>query len=144
MLRALIDTSVLFTAAYKRDNSHDTALPVLHGIDNGTLSEAAVLDYTLAETFNGLTTRAGHDAAVGLPDRIEETACSHMNSLTIDAFATGKSLFRQHKPLSVVDACIIAYIQTEGLGCLYAFDDDFDAVEDVYRLDTATNQYDPS
>jgi hypothetical protein len=32
----------------------------------------------------------------------------------------------------------------EGLGHLYAFDDDFDAVEDLHRLDTATNPYDPN
>jgi hypothetical protein len=32
---------------------------------------------------------------------------------------------------------------TEGLGYLYAFDDDFEPVEDVYRLDKATNPYDP-
>lgn len=34
-------------------------------------------------------------------------------------------------------------MQTEGLGYRYAFDDDFDAVEDVYRLETATNPHDP-
>ncbi len=32
-------------------------------------------------------------------------------------------------------------MQTEGLGYLYAFDDDFDATSDVYRLDTAINPY---
>jgi predicted nucleic acid-binding protein len=32
-------------------------------------------------------------------------------------------------------------MQTEGLGYLYAFDGDFDAAEDVFRLDTATNHY---
>ncbi|ACV49346.1 PIN domain-containing protein [Halomicrobium mukohataei] len=144
MPRALIDTSVLFAAAYKRDNSHDGALPVLQGIDTGTLPEAVVLDYVLAETLNGLTTHAGHDAAVDLLDRIEENARFHIDTLTIDALATGKSLFRQHEPLSFVDACIVAYMQTEGLGYLYAFDDDFDAVEDVYRLETATNPYDPN
>jgi len=144
MPRALIDTSVLFAAAYKRDNSHDTALPVLRGIDNGTLPEAVVFDYVLAETLNGLTTHAGHDAAVDLLERIEENACFHIDSLTTDALATGKALFRQHEPLSFVDACIVAYMKTEGLGYLYAFDDDFDAVEDVYRLDTATNPYNPN
>jgi hypothetical protein len=144
MPRALIDTSVLFAAAYKRDNSHDVALQVLHGIDNGTLPEAVVLDYVLAETLNGLTTHAGHDAAVDFLDRIEENARFHIDSLTTDALATGKSLFRQHEPLSFVDACIVAYMHTEGLGYLYAFDDDFDAVEDVYRLETATNPYDPN
>jgi hypothetical protein len=144
MPRALIDTSVLFAAAYKRDHSHDAALPVLHGIDTGTLPEAVVLDYVLAETLNGLTTHAGHDAAVDLLDRIEENAHFHIDSLTTTALATGKALFRQHEPLSFVDACIVAYMQTEGLGYLYAFDDDFDAVEDVYRLESATDPYGPN
>jgi predicted nucleic acid-binding protein len=144
MPRALIDTTVLFAAAYRRDSSHDTALPVIRGVDTGSLPEAVVLEYVLAETLNGLTTHAGHEAAVDLLNRIEENARFHIESLSTDAFATGKSLFRQHEPLSFVDACIIAYMQTEGLGYLYAFDDDFDAVDDIYRLDTATNPYDPS
>ena len=144
MPRALIDTTVLFGAAYRRDSSHDTALPVIRGVDTGSLPEAVVLEYVLAETLNGLTIHAGHEAAVDLLDRIEENARFHIESLSTDAFATGKSLFRQHEPLSFVDACIIAYMQTEGLGYLYAFDDDFDAVDDIYRLDTATNPYDPS
>jgi len=90
MPRALIDTTVLFAAAYTRDSSHDAALPVLRGIDDGTLPEAVVLDYVLAETLNGLTTHAGHDAAVDLLDRIEENARFHIDSLNTDAFATGK------------------------------------------------------
>jgi len=144
MPRALVDTTVLFAAAYRRDGAHDAGLPVLQGIDDGTLPEAVVLDYVLAETLNGLTTHAGHDAAVDLLDRIEENARFHVDSLTADALATGKALFRRHEPLSFVDAAIVAYMHTEGLGYVYAFDDDFDAVEDVYRLDTATNPSDPN
>ena len=90
-----------------------------------------------------LITHAGHDAAVDLLDRIEENARFHIDSLNMDALATGKALFRQHKPLSFVDTCIIACMQTEGLGYLYAFDDDFDAADDVYRLNAATDPYDP-
>lgn len=144
MPRALIDTSVLFAAAYRRDRSNDEALPILRGIDDGSLPEAVILDYVLAETLNGLTTHAGHDAAVDLLDRIEENARFHIDFLSRDAFVTAKALFRRHRPLSFVDTCIVAYMQTEGLGYLYAFDNDFDAVEDVYRLDTATNPYDPN
>jgi len=84
----------------------------------------------LAETLDGLTTHAGHDAAVDLLDRIEENARFHVDSLTADALATGKALFRRHEPLSFVDAAIVAYMHTEGLGYVYAFDDDFDAVEE--------------
>ncbi|WP_257298070.1 PIN domain-containing protein [Haloarchaeobius sp. FL176] len=144
MPRALLDTSVLFAAAYRRDSAHDDALPILRGIDDGSLPEGVVLDYVLAETLNGLTTHAGHDAAVDLLDRIEENTRFHIDSLNGDALATGKALFRQQQPLSFVDACLVGYMRTEGLGYLYAFDDDFDAVDEMYRLDTATDPYDPN
>lgn len=141
MPRALVDTSVLFAAAYRRDGAHEDALPILQGIDAAELPEAVILDYVLAETLNGLTTHAGHEAAIDFLDRIEENTRFHIDSLTGDAFATGKALFRQYERFSFVDACIVAYMQTEGLGYLYAFDDDFDAATDVYRLNTATNPY---
>ena len=143
MPRALLDTTVLFAAAYRRDSSHGEALSILQGIDEGSLPKAVVLDYVLAETLNGLVTHAGHESAVDFLDRIEENARFDIDSLNADAFATGKALFRRHRPLSLVDACIIAYMQTEELAYLYAFDDDFDAVEDIYRLDSTTKPYDP-
>jgi predicted nucleic acid-binding protein len=143
MPRALVDTTVLFAAAYRRDSSHERAIPILRGIDAGRLPEAVVLDYVLAETLNGLLTHAGHEQGVDLLDRIEENARFHIESLGTDALATGKALFRRHEPLSFVDASIVAYMQREGLGYLYAFDDDFDAADGVYRLDTASDPYDP-
>lgn len=143
MPRALVDTTVLFAAAYQQDSEHTNALPILSGIDAADLPEAVVLDYVLAETLNGLTTHAGHTAAVDFLDRVEENTRFHIESLTADAFATAKALFRQYERFSLVDACILAYMQTEGFGYLYAFDDDFDAAPDVYRLTTATNPYHP-
>ena len=143
MPRALVDTTVLFAAAYRRDSAHNDGLSILQGIDTADLPEAVVLDYVLAETLNGLTTHAGHESAVDFLDRIEENTRFHVDSLTTDAVATGKALFRQYERFSFVDACIVAYMQTEGLGYLYAFDDDFDAATDVYRLDSVTNPYHP-
>jgi hypothetical protein len=143
MPRALVDTTVLFAAAYRRDAAHDDALPILTGIDAADLPEAVILDYVLAETLNGLTTHAGHDAAVDFLDRVEENARFHIDSLNADELATTKALFRQYERFSFVDASIVAYMQAEDLGYLYAFDDDFDAAADVYRLDTATDPYQP-
>jgi hypothetical protein len=143
MPRALVDTTVLFAAAYRRDDAHDDALPILRGIDAADLPEAVVLDYVLAETLNGLTTHAGHDAATDFLDRIEANARFHVHTPSRDAFRTGKALFRRYERLSFVDACVVAHMQTEGLGYLYAFDDDFDAVEGVHRLDTAVDPYRP-
>jgi hypothetical protein len=143
MPRALVDTTVLFAAAYRRDGRHEDALPILRGIDAADLPEAVILDYVLAETLNGLTTHAGHDAATDFLARIEENTRFHVDSLTADAFATGKAIFRRYEQFSFVDACLVAYMETEGLGYLYGFDDDFDAAEDVYRLETATDPYQP-
>jgi predicted nucleic acid-binding protein len=143
MPRALVDTTVLFAAAYRRDAAHEAALPLLRGVDDGTLPEAVIIEYVLAETVNGLTTHAGHDAATDFLDRLEENARFHIDALTADAFAAAKAIFRQHERFSFVDAAIVAYMTAEGLGYLYAFDDDFDAADDVYRLDTATNPYQP-
>jgi hypothetical protein len=143
MARALLDTSVLFAAAYRRDETHERARPILTGVDDGRLPEAVVLDYVLAETLNGLTTHAGHEAAVDLLDRIEANTRFHVDSLSADGFSTGKALFRQHAPLSLVDACIVAHLRTAGLEYLYAFDDDFDAADGLTRLTTPTNPYEP-
>jgi predicted nucleic acid-binding protein len=143
MPRALVDTTVLFAGAYRRDDAHEDGLSVLRGIDTAALPEAVVLEYVLAETLNGLTTHAGHEAATDFLDRIEENTRFHVESITADEFATAKALFRQYERFSFVDAAIVAYMQAEGLGYLYAFDDDFDAAADVYRLDSATNPYHP-
>lgn len=143
MPRALVDTSVLFAAAYRRDEYHEDAMPILRGFDDESLPEAVVLDYVLAETLNGLAVQAGHDAAVEFLNRLEENARFHLVSLTNDGLATAKAQFRTHAPFSFVDACVVAHMQIEGLGYLYAFDDDFDAIDDVYRLDTATDPYEP-
>jgi len=144
MPRALLETSVLFAAADSRDGAHDDALPVLRGVDDGSLPEAVGLDFVLAETRNGLTTHSGHDAAVDLLDRIEENARFTVASLTPDGFATGNALFRQHRAFSLVDASIVAFAQSEGIEYLYSSDDDVDAADGVSRLATPTNPYDPT
>ena len=94
MPRAVLDTTVLFAAAYRRDAAHRDGLAVLRGIDDGSLPEGVVLDYVLAETLNGLTTHAGHEAAVDFLGRIEENARLHVDALTADGFATGKALLK--------------------------------------------------
>jgi len=143
MPRALLDTSMLFAAAYQHDDAHEIALPILQGVDDGKLPEGVVLDYVLAETLNGLGAHAGQNAAVDFLDRLEENERFHVETLARDTRATAKALFRQHGPLSFVDAAIVAYMRDDGLGYIYALDDDFDGPSEVYRLDTATNPYDP-
>ena len=143
MPHALLDTTVLFAAAYRRDANHDAGLPILRGIDNGSLPQVIVLDYVLAETLNGLVTNSGNDAAVDLLDRIERNDRFQIATFTADELSAGKSLFRRYDSLSFVDSCIAAYMQAESISYLYAFDDDFDVLDGVRRLDTTVNPYEP-
>jgi predicted nucleic acid-binding protein len=143
MPRALVDTSVLFAALYRRDTDHGRGLEILKAADDGSIPELVLLDYVLAETINGLTTHTSHEAAVDFLARVEENSRFHVDRPTNSGLATAKARFRQHAPFSFVDAAIVGYMETAGLEYLYAFDDDFDAAEPVTRLDMPTNPYSP-
>ena len=71
MARALVDTTVLFAAAYRRDSAHEDALPILRGINSGSLPEA-----------------------VDMLDRIEENIRFHVESLTADQFDAADGVVR--------------------------------------------------
>lgn len=143
MQRALIDTSVLFAAGYRRDAAHQDGLAILRGMDDGNLPEAVVLDYVLAETLNGLTVKAGHENATDFLHRIDTNERFHVERLSADSLATAKSLFERHQALSFVDACIVALGRERETSYLYAFDDDFDHLAGVERLDTAVDPFAP-
>lgn len=136
MQLALLDTSVLFGATYRRDSTREDAEPILRGVDDGTLPEAVVIDYVLAETLNSLTNKAGHDAAVDFLRRVESNVRFNVETITRDTFAAAKAEFRRHEPFSFVDACLVAHARATDLTYLYSFDDDFEAVDGITRLET--------
>ncbi|WP_269845484.1 PIN domain-containing protein [Halopenitus persicus] len=50
-------------------------------------------------------------------------------------------LFEMHDGLSFGDATIAAYMEREDLEYLYSFDDDFDAIDRITRLETPNNPF---
>ena len=54
-------------------------------------------------------------------------------------FTAAQALFREDSDLSFVDATLAAFLHREGLEYRYSFDDDFDAIDGVTRLETADN-----
>lgn len=143
MQRVLVDTSVLYAAAYGRDENHDRGLAILQGFDAGELPEPVVLDFVLAETLNGLTIHAGHDAAVDFLDRIEANERFHVERPAAHVLAAAKDHFRAHARLSFVDAVLLASARRSDLRYCYAFDDDFDGFDGLDRLDAAVDPYSP-
>jgi len=142
MAHAVLDTNVLFASASARDRHHDRALEIVRGIDHGDFPETVVSNYVLAETLNLTREKLGPEAANALLDRLLEGAHFELvHAPTVD-FNAAQALFRRYDELSFVDATIVAYIEREGSEYLYSFDDDFDAVEELTRLDTAVNPFD--
>ncbi len=141
MPEAVVDTTVLYAAAYPHDNRHAEGLKVVHGIDDGSLPEGIVLGYVLAETLNGLNERAGTRLADEFLTRLEENERFHLRHTNVGQFADAKAVFRRYENLSFVDSLIVAYMRDEGVDYLYSFDDDFDAV-DVHRIEDG-NPFEP-
>ena len=143
MVRALLDTSVLFAAAYARDRMHNDALPILKGVNNGTLPEGIVLDYVLVETLNGLVGKASQATAEDFLDRVEVNQQFHVARLSREELSTAKSVFRRWSELSLADAALVSYARSRGLNYLYTFDDDFDGPPGISRLTSPVNPYGP-
>ena len=141
MAVALLDTNVLFATASARDAYHDRARELVRGIDHGTLPEAVITNYVVPETLNLTRETLGPEAANGMLDRlIEGTHFEIVHAPQAD-FNAAQAVFRRYPGLSFVDATIAAYMQRDGIEYLYSFDDDFDTVDDLTRLETADNPF---
>jgi hypothetical protein len=136
MAVALLDTNVLFASASARDNYHDRGREIVSGIDHGDLPDAIVTDYVVAETLNLTAEKLGPDAANGILDRLIEGAHFEIDHAPKADFNAAQAIFRQFDELSFVDAAIAAYVEREDVEYLYSFDDDFDVIEGITRLET--------
>jgi hypothetical protein len=136
---ALVDTNVLFAAASARDAYHEPARDIVSGIDHGALPEALVTNYVVAETLNLTREKLGSETANELLDRLVEGAHFEMVHAAQTDFTAAQGVFRKYPELSFVDATLVTYADREDIDYCYSFDDDFDAVSSLRRLDTAEN-----
>ncbi|WP_247731361.1 type II toxin-antitoxin system VapC family toxin [Halovivax limisalsi] len=141
MAVAMLDTNVLFASASARDAYHDRARELVRGIDYGELPDAIVTDYVVAEALNLVREKLGPEVANGVLERLIEGTHFEVVHTPQTDFIRAQSLFREHPQLSFVDATLAAYMHREDVQYLYSFDDDFDVVDELVRLDTATNPH---
>lgn len=138
---ALLDTNVLFASASARDDYHDRAQEIVRGIDHGELPDAVVTNYVLTETLNLTGEKLGPGAANEMLDRLIEGTHFEIDHAPKADFNAAQALFRRYEELSFVDSTIAAYMQRKDINYLYSFDDDFDVLDGVTRLDTADNPF---
>lgn len=141
MATALVDSNVLIAARLSRDQNHDSARDIVRAMDEGELPVGRVTSGALAEVLNYLQTRSDHAAAVETLDALVESVGFDVDRTTKSDFDAARSLFRQYEGLSFTDATIVAYMRRVEIEYVYSFDDDFDGIDGVDRLNAATNPF---
>ncbi len=137
MAVAVVDTTVLVD--YENTGSgdrHGRADAIVRSIDAGELPTGRVTNYVLLETLNWIHARRRHDIAADLRRRLSDSAGFELLQTAQKDFRRAVELFEKYDGLAFGDATIAAYVEREGVEYLYSFDDDFDALDRVTRLDT--------
>ena len=142
MAVVVVDANVLI--AYKdigADEYHERAENIVRTIDSGNLPTARVTNYVLLEALNWIHERRRHDIAIDLRRRLSDSAGFELVHSAQKDFYRAVELFEVYEELSFGDATIAAYMEREDITYLYSFDDDFDAVSTLSRLDVAENPF---
>ena len=142
MAVAVVDTNVLVGMSDSDDKHHDVAMEIVRGMDHGALPTGRVTNDIILETLNWIHDRRRHPTAVETYERLNQSAGFEVLHAAQKDFPSAVDLFQIYEGLSFGDATIAAYIQREGIEYLYSFDDDFDTLDGVTRLETADNPFD--
>jgi len=141
MAVSVVDTNVLVGMANAADEHHDVAMDIVRGMDHGDLPTGRVTNYIVLETLNWVHNRKRHEKAVETYERLNQSAGFEVLHAAQKDFPSAVDLFQTYDGLSFGDATIAAYMQRESIEYLYSFDDDFDALSGITRLETSTNPF---
>lgn len=141
MTQALVDATVLIAAFDSDDEDHETGLEIVEAIDHGRLPTGLMTSEAVLETLHFVEERMGHDRAVDILDRLVRGAHFELPDNPEKNYGIGRSLFRNYRGLNFGDSMQAAFMQSRDVEYRYSFDDDFDSVVDVTRLDRAMNPY---
>jgi predicted nucleic acid-binding protein len=141
MASAVVDTGVLVGMVDNDDERHDVAMEIVRGMDHGDLPTSRVTNYIVLETLNWIHNRKRHAKAVETYERLNQSAGFEVLHAAQKDFLRAVELFETYDGLSFGDATIAAYMQREEIEYLYSFDDDFDTLDDITRLETADNPF---
>ena len=139
MPTAVLDSTVLI--ASRNADEYEASSAIVDGIDRGVLPKARDTNYVVAEVLNLLYGRHSHELAVDTYERLERGASFEIDHCTKDDFERGVGLFHTYGGLAFVDALLAAYMQHRDIEYIYSFDDDFDALDSITRLQTAANPF---
>mgnify|MGYP002277201799 CR=1 FL=1 len=143
MTRALLDATVVIAAVDRDDSDHVAGFDILQGVDHGKLPTGVIVSDALHEILNFIEERKGHAVAVDVLDRLVRGEHFELPYNPKQNYATARSLFRSNERLNFGDALQVAFTQRQGIEYVYSFDDDFDSVDGVRRLNSSVDPFDP-
>jgi len=141
MAVTIVDTGVLIGLADVDDDHHDTAMEIVRRMDHGDLPTGQVTNYIVLETLNWIHSRKRHEKAIETYERLNQSAGFEVLHAAQKDFSSALDLFETYDGLSFGDATVAAYMQREDIEYLYSFDDDFDALAGITRLETPDNPF---
>lgn len=141
MARALVDATVLIAFADTDDEDHGQGQEIVRSIDRGELVTGIIAHEALLETLNFLNERKGSQKATSLLDSLEESTHYRLPYGPKENVGRGRALLRQHSELSFGDAMQVASMQNKGIEYIYSFDDDFDSLDGITRINTPENPF---
>lgn len=141
MTQAVLDATVLIAAVDTDDIDHEVGLDIVRGVDHGALPTGVITNEALLETLNYVEERLSHERAVDLLDRFVRGAHFELPYNPKKNYGVGRSLFRETAGLNFGDCMQTAFMEAEDIQYIYSFDDDFDSVDGVTRLNGAVNPY---
>lgn len=141
MARALVDATVTVAFVDTDDEDHERGDRIVSEIDHGTLVTGVIAHEALVETLNYVNERSGHAKAARLLDVLEQSAHYRLPYGPKANVGRGRGIFRQYPELSLGDAMQVALMRNENIEYIYSFDDDFDQVDGVTRLNAPTNPF---
>lgn len=141
MAATVVDTSVLLARVDSDDPRHDVATAIVAGIDAGELPTGQVPDTAVLETLNWVHTRHRHDTATEFLRRLHDSSGFELAYTVKRDVNRAEELFETYDSFAFGDAAIAAYMERTDIGYLYSFDDDFDVLDWVTRLDTPDDPY---
>lgn len=138
---ALCDTTILYAASNRNAQRHTRGFEIISAADRGELPILRIPDAVLIETMNGLTRDVGHETAVSVLERLQIGSQFDLVRDPRVVWETGIELFTQIEGLALADALVVAGAHRSGIEYLYSFDNDFDGLEDITRLNAAVNPF---
>ena len=130
-----IDSVVWIGAKLKRDQWHKKSVPIIRKFLDKEIESVYLTDYIVLETVNFILRKGGFDAALetlNLFNNHEKIEIVNIDEIT---FARASMIFKDHPGLSITDASTVAAMEDLGIPQIYTFDEGFDRIEWIERLE---------